>query len=108
MAGGREGGYLFIGTGPAAEIAAYTFAVLARKLLQARTDYTKSKLKRYRRNKVAAADLFCEGWVNAVAEHVGEANLDDNRRVAIEAYMELRHPDVGTTTPRGRELAAVS
>lgn len=101
----RQGGYLFIGTGPAAEVAAYTFAVLARKLLQARASYTKDKLKRYRRNKVAAADAFCEGWVIAVAQYVGEAVVDGEQRIAIEAYMTLQHPNVGTAKLLGRELA---
>lgn len=101
----REGGYLFIGAGPSAEVAVYTFAVLARKLLQARACYTKNKLKRYRRNKIAAADAFCEGWVSAVAAHVGEASPDHDQRIAIEAHMELRHPELGTAKVRGRELS---
>lgn len=104
IAGEREGGYLFIGAGPAAEVAAYTFAVLARKLQQARMAYSQEKLKRYRRNKIAAADLFCDGWVTAVAENVGAANVDVEQRIAIDAYMGLHHADLATAKTRGREL----
>jgi hypothetical protein len=62
-----DGMYRFIGVGAAGEVAGYTFSVLARKLTAARAEYTAAKLARYRKNKVAAADEFCVGWVRAVA-----------------------------------------
>ncbi|MGX9717003.1 DUF7168 domain-containing protein [Janthinobacterium lividum] len=62
-----HGGYTYIGGGTSAQVASYAFAVLNRQLLKARTDYTATFLKRYRRNKVAAADEFCSVWVYAIA-----------------------------------------
>jgi hypothetical protein len=103
-----SGAYKFIGLGTSADVASYTFVVLARKLQASRVDYTKTKLTRYTKNKVAAADQFCEGWVRAVARAVPSALDDDSRDGSIAAYMELAYPDLGKVKPRRRELANAS
>lgn len=102
---GIDGAYKFIGVGAAAEVAGYTFTVLARKLVAARANYTKTKLTRYKKNKVAAADQFCDGWVLAVAKAVPAMQGDDARDASLAAYMARTYPDVETMTPRRRELA---
>jgi hypothetical protein len=99
------GAYTFIGLGTSAEIASYTFTVLARKLKTSRADYTKTKLTRYTKNKVAAADQFCDGWVRAVARAVPSALGDDSRDGSVAAYMEITYPELGKVKPRRRELA---
>jgi hypothetical protein len=99
------GGYSFVGAGSTAEIAAYSYAVLSRQLAKARADYTASTLKRYRKNKVAAADEFCTGWVQAAGRHAPAAAFTDDRREAIEAYMSLQHPTLGQLTTTSRALA---
>lgn len=102
---GIDGAYKFIGVGAAAEVAGYTFTVLARKLVAARAEYTKTKLTRYKKNKVAAADQFCDGWVLAVARAVPAMLGDDARDASLAAYMARTYPDLETMTPRRRELA---
>lgn len=99
------GGYSFMGAGPSAEVAAYTFSVLSRKLRDARETYTQEKLQRYRRNKVAAADEFCNGWVFAVRSTTQAAAPTGERLLAIEAYQGRKYPKVGALTTSRRELA---
>lgn len=101
----REGGYKFIGTSSAAQVAGFTFIVLARKLVEARAAYSKAKLGRYTKNKVAAADQFCEGWVLAVSRQVAKADLSEENHQAIEAYMGMHYASLGELKPRSRELA---
>jgi len=103
-----DGMYRFIGVGPAAQVAGYTFTVLARKLTTARAEYAANKLARYRKNKVAAADQFCDGWVLAVANAVPAALGDDARDTSLAAYMARTYPELGEMKPRRRELANVS
>lgn len=100
-----DGTYTFIGMGAAAEVASYTFAVLARKLMAARAEYTKAKLQRYKKNKVAAADEFCIGWVRAVASQVPDALPDETRDNAVEAYKARNYPELSELAPRRRALA---
>ncbi len=99
------GGYQFIGAASTAEIAAYSYTVLSRQLVEARTEYTRTHLKRYRKNKVAAADEFCAGWVQAVGRNVPAMALSDQRADAINAYMSLHFPDLGQLTTTTRALA---
>lgn len=87
-----QGGYVFIGVPPAAEIAQYTFSVLARQLRAARTSYVATRLKRCgQKNKVARADAFCEGWVAAVRRLIDEAPINPERREMIEAFMRVNY-----------------
>lgn len=99
------GGYTFVGAGPAAQVTAYTFTVLARKLTAARALYTKTALTRYRKNKVAAADEFCAGWVSAMARNVVAAEVDGERRESISAYMGIHFPNTTSGKVTNRELA---
>lgn len=103
--GKLAGGYSFVGAGSSAEIAAYSYAVLSRQLTQARADYTATHLKRYRKNKVAAADEFCIGWVQAADRHAPATALTDDRRKAIDAFMSLNYPSLGELTTTTRALA---
>jgi hypothetical protein len=103
-----DGAYKFIGVGATAQVAGYTFAVLARKLTAARAEYTRTKLARYKKNKVAAADQFCDGWVRAVANAVPAALGDDARDASLAAYMARAYPELTSVTPRRRELANTS
>lgn len=98
------GGYQFIGAASTAEIAAYSYSVLNRQLLGARAEYTRTHLKRYRKNQVAAADEFCMGWVNAVGRNAPAAAITDGRREAIDAYMSLHFPQLGQLATTSRAL----
>lgn len=97
------GGYVFVGVQPAPEVASYTFEVLRGKLAKARATYMDIALKRYRKNKTAAADKFCEGWVRAVYALVDVAEPTPEHIQALAAYMQRRG---GTTqlATKNREL----
>lgn len=99
------GGYSFVGVSSTAEIAAYSYTVLSRQLMKARNDYAQTHLKRYRKNKIAAADEFCTGWVLAAGRHVPTPAITDDRRQAIDAYTSLHYPSLSTLAPTTRALA---
>lgn len=62
---------LYIGPGPAPEIASYAFTVLFRQLKAARQEYVRQHLKRCRPGrKRQRADVFCEAWARAVYSKV--------------------------------------
>lgn len=90
-----EAGYSFIAAEPIPEIAAYTFAVLRRQMLKARTEYISTALKRYKKNKTAAADLFCRGWVQAIQRQVASVKPTEEQEEAISAYKRINY---GETT----------
>lgn len=98
------GGYSFVGMGSKAEVAGYSFAVLARQLTAARTLYASTALKRYSKNKVAAADEFCFGWVLGVKHSVLPNPPGDDERLALNAYMQTQYPDMGKLATSRREL----
>lgn len=95
-----EAGYAFIGVAPMPEVAIYTYTVLRRQLRVARASYIKTALKRYRKNKSAAADLFCEGWLMAVSRLIDAAVPTADQVLAIDAYMRANYATAKTTKPR--------
>jgi len=97
------GGYAFVGAAPGPEVASYTFEVLRAKLAKARTAYMAGALKRYRKNKTAAADKFCEGWVRAVYSLVDVAEPGEEHAKALDAYVQ-RRGGTETLKSRSREL----
>lgn len=100
-----DGGYTFIGVAPMPEVAAYAFAVLRRQLMKARNVYIKAALKRYRKNKTAAADQFCEGWVSAVRNLIDEVSPNVEQTESIDAYKKIHYAQVTTLQPRQRDIA---
>lgn len=60
---------IFIGVGPSADVAAYTFAVLRRKCTRARTEHYRA-LRGARAHRIARADAYALGWVTAVYQPV--------------------------------------
>ena len=107
-----DGGYSFIGIAPSPEVAVYTYTVLRRQLLKARAEYIKSALKRYSKNKIAAADLFCEGWIVAVRRLIAAVAPSAEQARAIDAYMRINHATLGTVAPReaagGKSVSAMN
>lgn len=83
----------YIGYGPSAEIAAYAFHTLFRRLKIARREYIKARLRRCSlARKRLRADAFCEGWALAVFTKVrslAPARATDDR---LNTYLERRHP----------------
>ncbi len=95
--------WLFIGCGPAPEIAGYAFEVLCRQAKVARAIYIKSALKRCKTtSKTRRADLFCNGWVSGASHLVTSLAPSRHQGTAIEAYMVRRFGNLATLDPRDR------
>lgn len=97
------GEWIFIGCGPAAELAQYAFVVLVRQARRARTEHIAKHLKRCGpRSRTRRADLFCDGWTAAVAHKVQRLARPETDSRAIAVY---RAREVGATVdlkPRDR------
>jgi hypothetical protein len=99
-----EGLWVFVGAGAGADVAAYTFTVLRRQLAKGRAEYSATKLKRYRKNKLAAADAFCDGWVLAVYRLLNAGPPPAHDMTAVQAYMLTHHAQLGVLKPSERDL----
>lgn len=87
------GEWRFIGTGAMPEVAEYAFKVLLRQCKAARADHIKNRLKRCRPAiKVRRADLFCEGWVQAVVGLITAFAGGETNSAAVDAYMATHYP----------------
>lgn len=84
--------WTFVGVGPSAEIARYAFDVLFRQLKRARALHIKTALKRCGpASRTRRADLFCEGWVTAVANKIEAFSGSDGQRKKISGYLESKY-----------------
>ena len=90
----------FYGAGSDAEIAAYAFTVLRRKMESDRTRHTARIRKRA--NKEARGEQFAIGWVQAVRRKFAPAELPDGRADAVEAAIAAKAP--GITRSDAREI----
>lgn len=91
----NAGHWKFIGCGVAPEIAVYGFQVLHRQCKRARTEHIKTHLKRCKpATKTRRADLFCEGWIYAVAGKIAALAGDERQTRAIEAYVAKHYPSL--------------
>lgn len=107
MGGGGRALWALIGCSPGVEVAHYTLQVLMRLMAHARRDHIKARLKRCGpKSKTARADAFCLGWVQAVSTQVSRMEPTTEQQAAIEAHMQLRHPNLGSFTPRSRDVGA--
>lgn len=105
----RRAEWMFIGCGAAPEVAQYAFAVLLRQVKRARAEHIKDNLKRCKQaTKTRRADLFCEGWVRAVAGKIATFAGSEKQLAAIDVFVAVRYPELGSlvTTNRndGRKL----
>lgn len=101
--GWSESEWLFIGCPPSHQVAGYSFEVLYRQAKKARAEFIKTELKRYKKaNKVRRADLFSEGWVRSACALVAPSQLSEAAAEAIEAYMQLKHPELGSLQANDR------
>jgi len=88
--------WLFVGVAPANEVAAYSFEVLLRQALKARSGFIATTLKRIKKtNKTRRADLFSESWVRAACANLAAPTPPEFAKAAIEAHMQLNHPGLG-------------
>ncbi|MTD33972.1 hypothetical protein GKE73_16135 [Paludibacterium sp. dN 18-1] len=98
------GYWTFIGYGPAPEIATYAYKVLLRQLKKARAEYQKRECKRLiPASRIRRADLFCEGWVNAVASKIAKFAGSQRNTDALKAYMAKEYADLESLATRDRQ-----
>lgn len=89
----RSGSWRFIGCNGAPEVAHYAFTVLHRQAKRARAEHIKTALKRCKlATKTRRADLFCEGWVRAVAGTISDFCGTEREHEAIDAYTKKNYP----------------
>lgn len=93
----KKGAWKFIGVEPTPELASYCFDVLLRQLKRDRKTYQDTKLKRFgRKNKIAMADQFCEGWVSAIHQKIKQiANNDSKRQALAKQYLANKYQALG-------------
>lgn len=102
---------IFVGVGRAAEIACYSYEVLQRQCLRARSAHIAAQPASCKRiTKTARGDAFAFGWVAAVGELIDAFAGNDTERLLIEQYMGVKHPNLGSSKPRdtavGRNVRA--
>lgn len=90
----NEGSYIFVGIKAQAQVAAYTFDVLARKCKKVRTAWIAKKLEGIssqrggKRAATALGDEFAMGWVAQVTNVVRDFAHPEQVDAAIAAYIE--------------------
>jgi hypothetical protein len=102
---GIKASWTFIGVDPAPEVASYTFDVLYRQITRSRKSFIETALKRVTvKNKVARADLFCEGWVDSVKRLIKDLNIEvpANTSQRIEKHMDQSRGKLDSFTPKDR------
>lgn len=98
----------FVGVDPEPKLAAYAFDVLRRQLVAGRKRYLASLPKRLKRStKTRRADLWAEGWTNAVWDKISCLVIHQDRKKLIADYIEAQHgalvkQGARTHKPRGR------
>jgi len=97
--------WLFLGSGQNPEVAAYTYHVLRRQLLEAKRQFvSKNFPDASPGSKRKLGGLFCMGWVEAVATIVASfAHVPDaEHTAALAAYMQQHHPDAKDKKQKAR------
>jgi hypothetical protein len=82
----------FFGLGIKSELAAYTYEVLSRHVLRARTEFNAGQSKRLKRaTKIRRADLFCQAWVRRIAKQVNDFAGNEAEQQAIAAFEQQKY-----------------
>lgn len=87
--------WTYVGVAPGPQVAAYAMSVLYRQAKRARAEHV-ATLKRFKRkNKIAKADLFCDGWVAAATAAIDPWVSSQAGKDAMDAYFRLTYPSLG-------------
>lgn len=88
----RQRFYVFVGVGPAPEVAGYAFDVLARQCAKDRRRYIGLQSKNCKaKTKVARGDLYAEGWIAGVHDKLDQLAGNPRDAALITQYMSLHH-----------------
>lgn len=95
--------FVFIGVGPAPEIAGYAFDLLARQCARDRRAHMGRQHKNCKpKTRVARGDLYAEGWIAGVRDKVERFAGAEHNAALLEQYMRDRHPGVKFANVRSR------
>ncbi|WP_052952271.1 DUF2786 domain-containing protein [Diaphorobacter sp. J5-51] len=105
----NDGTYIFVGIQAQAQIAAYTFDVLARKCKKARADWIADKLQGIsqmpggKRTVTGLGDEFAMGWVSKIARVVQDFAQPDPVELAIASFIKSRVTKEGSEDELARK-----
>jgi hypothetical protein len=88
---------VFVGVGPGAEVAAYSYQVLGRQLVRDRALYRKRRTRGAAHTRTARADAWALGWVGGVRRLVEQVRPP--RPAVVDRYMAARHADLPPARP---------
>ena len=95
--------YVFVGVGPAPEVAGYAFDVLARQCAKDRRRHIGQQSKNCKpKTKVARGDLYAEGWISGVRGKLDRFAGNERDAVLIAQYMQQRHAGMESADARSR------
>lgn len=93
--------YVFIGLDAAPTVAAYAYDVLARQCATARLAHIRKQPKTCKpMTKTSRGDEFACGWVAGVRQLVERFATGERNEPLLLAYMQAKHPDLTSSTPR--------
>jgi hypothetical protein len=99
----RVAKHVFVGVGPAAEVATYAFKVLYRQCQHDRQTHVSEQRKTLKQaTKSARGDAFALAWVRAVRMLIERLANSQEKADLLLAYMQREYPKMGTlkTTER--------
>lgn len=99
------GDRVYVGRGPAPEIASYAFTALFRRLKAQRADYIATQLKRCGpTRKRQRADIFCEAWALAVYHKIHDLMPNRPADELVGQYLVERYPGLVPVGSRGAKM----
>lgn len=99
----RQRYYVFVGVGPAPEVAGYAFDVLARQCAKDRRRHIGRQSKNCKaKTKVARGDLYAEGWIAGVRDKLERLAGNERNAALIAQYMAQRHAGMQEVNAKSR------
>ena len=87
----QPSGFRFIGIGHAAEISAYTFNVLYRRLRQARREFIRQLELANKTEKTRRGDIFAQAWLFRISKLVADFSNSEQNQAAVEQYVSQHY-----------------
>ena len=94
----------FIGRGDAATVAVYAYAALRRQIVRDRTRKLREMRRLKRSTRIRRAELYCEGWVAAVADRVREMAQGLPSGEEIDRYLAAHGQSTEPVATRSRRV----
>lgn len=101
----RRSKYVFIGTGPSAQVAAYAHDVLAGQCAKARLAHIAKQPKQCKQiTKTARGDAFAKAWVYGATGVLERFASGACNQQVLDAYKAIHWPDLKALKPTNREV----